>query len=109
VKTSNLRINTSFHVIFIDLVQWCISELGSLWFSSATAPDSDYEGVFKRFRTESITKSTTIDIRRDATQRVMAPELTILTHKIASSGRELYHLQFSFQAASPETYGYTLV
>jgi hypothetical protein len=25
----------------------------------------------------------------------------------ASSGRELYHLQFSFQAASPETFGYT--
>jgi hypothetical protein len=24
----------------------------------------------------------------------------------ASSGRELYHLQFSLQAASPETYGY---
>jgi hypothetical protein len=28
---------------------------------------------------------------------------------IASSGRELYHLQFSLQAASPETFGYTLV
>jgi hypothetical protein len=27
----------------------------------------------------------------------------------APSGRELYHLQFSIQAASPETYGYTLV
>jgi hypothetical protein len=25
------------------------------------------------------------------------------------SGRELYHLQFSLQAASPETFGYTLV
>jgi hypothetical protein len=25
------------------------------------------------------------------------------------SGRELYHLQFSRQAASPETFGYTLV
>jgi len=29
--------------------------------------------------------------------------------KTASSGRELYHLQFSLQAASPETFGYTLV
>jgi hypothetical protein len=28
---------------------------------------------------------------------------------IASSGRVLYHLQFSLQAASPETFGYTLV
>jgi hypothetical protein len=27
----------------------------------------------------------------------------------APSGRELYHLQFSLQAASPETCGYTLV
>jgi hypothetical protein len=27
----------------------------------------------------------------------------------ASSGRELYHLKFSLQAASPETFGYKLV
>jgi hypothetical protein len=27
----------------------------------------------------------------------------------ALSGRELYHLQFSLQEASPETFGYTLV
>jgi len=27
----------------------------------------------------------------------------------APSGRELYHLMFSHQAASPETFGYTLV
>jgi len=27
----------------------------------------------------------------------------------APSGRERYHLQFSLQAASPETFGYTLV
>jgi len=33
----------------------------------------------------------------------MAAKLTRLTH------RELYHLQFSLQAASPETFGYTLV
>jgi hypothetical protein len=26
-----------------------------------------------------------------------------------SSGRELYHLQFSLQASSPETFGYTVV
>jgi len=29
--------------------------------------------------------------------------------KTACSGRELYHLQFSLQAACPETFGYTLV
>jgi hypothetical protein len=43
----------------------------------------------------------------------MAARLTRLTKKksdtTAPSGRELYHLQFSLQAASPETSGYTLV
>jgi hypothetical protein len=44
----------------------------------------------------------------------MVTKLTGLTHKIAiklhaPSGRELYHLQFSLQAASPETVGYTIV
>jgi hypothetical protein len=43
----------------------------------------------------------------------MATKLTRLTHKIATqlepSGRELYDLQFSLQADSPETFGYTLV
>jgi hypothetical protein len=36
----------------------------------------------------------------------MAAKLTRLTHKIAI---HLYHLQFSLQATSPETFGYTLV
>jgi len=45
----------------------------------------------------------------------MAAKLTKLTHRIAISDttapncRELYYLQFSLQAASPETFGYTLV
>jgi hypothetical protein len=43
----------------------------------------------------------------------MAAKLTRLAHKVrdttASSGRKLYVLQFSLQAASPETFGYTLV
>jgi hypothetical protein len=44
-----------------------------------------YEGVSKSFRTESITKYTltTINTRLEATQRVMAAKLTIMTHKIA--------------------------
>jgi len=72
-----------------------------------------YEGISKSFRTESITKSaTTINTRSEATQRVVATKLTRLTHKIAiitaPSGRELYHLQFSLQTASPETFRYTL-
>jgi hypothetical protein len=42
-----------------------------------------YEGVSKSFLTESITKSTTtINTRWEVTQKVMAPKLTRLTHKI---------------------------
>jgi hypothetical protein len=56
---------------------------------------------------------TTINTRWEATQMVMAAKLTRLTHKIsdtiAPSGRELYHLKFSLQTASPETFGYTHV
>jgi len=39
----------------------------------------------------------------------MAAKLTRLTQNsdiITHSGRELYHLQFSLQVASPETFGY---
>jgi hypothetical protein len=43
----------------------------------------------------------------------MAAKLARLTHtteiQLAPRGRELYHLQFSLQAVSPETFGYTLV
>jgi hypothetical protein len=42
----------------------------------------------------------------------MVAKLTKLTHKrdtAAPSGRELCHLQFSRQAASSETSGYTIV
>jgi hypothetical protein len=72
-----------------------------------------YEGVSKRFRTKSIMKYTlTFDITRwEATQSVMATKLTRLTkyRTTAPSDRELYYLQFSLQAASPETFGYSLV
>jgi hypothetical protein len=46
---------------------------------------STHEGVSKSFRTESVTKYTltTINNRWEATQRVMAAELTRLTHEIA--------------------------
>jgi hypothetical protein len=42
-----------------------------------------YEGVSKSFRTESITKTTTINTRLEATKRVMMAKLTRLTHKMA--------------------------
>jgi hypothetical protein len=74
-----------------------------------------YEGVSKSFRTESITKYvlTTINTRLEATQRVMAAKLTRLSHKkrdtIVPSGRKLYHLHFSLQVDSPETFGYAVL
>jgi hypothetical protein len=43
----------------------------------------------------------------------MAAKLTRLTHKIAIQlhlvAQSLYHLQFSLQAASPATFGYSVV
>jgi hypothetical protein len=42
----------------------------------------------------------------------MAAELTSQMQNsdtTAPSGEELYHLQFPLQAASPETFGYTLI
>jgi hypothetical protein len=42
----------------------------------------------------------------------MAAKLTRLTHEIVLKLHlvaELYHLQFSLQADSPETFGYTFV
>jgi hypothetical protein len=44
-----------------------------------------YEGVSKRFRSESITKYTltTINTHREATKMVMAAKLTRLTHRVA--------------------------
>jgi hypothetical protein len=69
--------------------------------------------VSKSFRTELITKWTiTINTHWEGTQRVIAAKLSRLTHKIAIQLHlmaELWHLQFSLQAASPETFGYTLV
>jgi hypothetical protein len=52
---------------------------------SLTSNTTEYEGVSKTFRTESITKYTltAINTRWEATQRVMAAKLTRLTHKIA--------------------------
>jgi hypothetical protein len=69
-----------------------------------------YEGVSKSFQTGSITKYT-------LTMTSNTKGYGSKTHKTdsqnrdttASSGRELYHLQFLLQAASPETFGYTLI
>jgi hypothetical protein len=73
-----------------------------------------YKGVSKSFRTESVMKYmlTTINTHWEATQRVMVaklPRLTQNSNTTALSGREMYHLQFLLKAASPETFGYTLV
>jgi hypothetical protein len=56
------------------------------WFNTdAAVRPRRYEGVSKSLRTKSITKykPTTMNTSWEATQRVMAAELTRLTHKIA--------------------------
>jgi hypothetical protein len=76
---------------------------------------SVYESISKSSRTESIMKCTliTINTHWEVTQRVMVAKSHYTDSQnsdtTAPSGRELYHLQFSLQAASPETFGYTLV
>jgi hypothetical protein len=71
-----------------------------------------YEGVSRSFRTRSITKSTT-NTSSEATQKGYGDKIhwsdSQNSDTTAPSGRELYNLQFSFQAASPETFGYSLV
>jgi hypothetical protein len=73
-----------------------------------------YEGVSKSFWTESITKHMlTFGIAHwEAIQRVMAAKLARLTHKIAVHLHlvaESCTICSSRQAASPDTFGYTLV
>jgi hypothetical protein len=71
-----------------------------------------YQGVSKSFRTESITEKNNKHSLRSNTKGYGGK-----THKTdslnsgttAPRGRELYHLQFWLQAASPETFGYNLV
>jgi hypothetical protein len=67
-----------------------------------------YEGVSKNSRNESTTNYMLTTIITP-----MAAKLTRLTHKnsdtTACSGRELYHMQFSLQVASPELFGNTLI
>jgi hypothetical protein len=67
------------------------------------------QGCMQNFPDWAITKWTTtiINTRWEATQKVMVAKFTRLTHT-APNGREMYHLQFSLQAAGPETFGYTL-
>jgi hypothetical protein len=70
---------------------------------------------YTSFRTESITKHalTKINTHWEVTKTVMAAKLTRLNSQnsdtTAPSSRELYHLQFSLQAARPEAFGNTLV
>jgi hypothetical protein len=73
-------------------------------------------GFIQKFPDWVITKHTltAINTRWEATQMVMAAKLTRLTYKTSiqlhlMAESCLYYLQFSLQAASPETFGYNLV
>jgi hypothetical protein len=71
-----------------------------------------YEGVSKSFRTVDNEISRNKHSLRSSTKSYGGK-----THNTGSqnsdttapNGRELYNLQFSLQAASPKTFGYTLV
>jgi hypothetical protein len=65
-----------------------------------------YEHVSKSFWTELITKYILTFGITHCWQNSLDLQNSDTT---APSGRELYHLQFSFQVASLETFGYTLV
>jgi hypothetical protein len=66
-------------------------------------------GTEKSYKTRGYTKVDNEIYAYNNIQYNMAAKFTRLIHKTAPSGRELYHLQLSLQAASPETFGYTLV
>jgi hypothetical protein len=68
-----------------------------------------YEGVTKSFRTESVKKYTLTTINTKGYGGKTHYTDSQNSDTTAPSGRELYHLQFSLQVASPETFGYTLV
>jgi hypothetical protein len=69
-----------------------------------------YKGISKSFWTELITKSTTlIEKQHKGLWCQNSLDWPQNSNTVATSGRELYHLQFSIQAASPESFGYTLV
>jgi hypothetical protein len=86
-----LQLWTREYVVVTLLVGWGKRRVKWCWNASAIStvrdesfPLPSYEVVSKSFRTESITKqTTTINTRREATQMVMAAELTGLTHIIA--------------------------
>jgi hypothetical protein len=76
--------------------------------SFSTQPADKYDGVSRSFRTESITEYThTRTVKGYGGKTHYADSQNSDT--TAPSGRELYHLQFLLQTASPETFGYTLV
>jgi hypothetical protein len=66
-----------------------------------------YDGVSKSFRTESNKHSLRSNTKGYGGKTYWTDSQN--SDITAPSGRELYHLQFSLQAASPETLGYTLV
>jgi hypothetical protein len=58
------------------------------------------------------TLTTINNTRLETTQKVMAAKLTRQTHKLAMQLHlvaEIYHFQFSLQAASPDAFGYIFI
>jgi hypothetical protein len=71
-----------------------------------------YEDVTESFRTESQRnkqQQTLVEKQQKGLWRQNSLGWLTNSDTTAASGRELYHLKFSIQTASPETFGYTLV
>jgi len=68
-----------------------------------------YEGVSKSFRTESWREIYPYNNTHSLRSNTKGYEGKTRWTDSQNSDRELYHLQFSLQAASPETFGYAFV
>jgi hypothetical protein len=88
------RLSASQELCSMKLLQLCFLSIDTFvnrllydvfWRLTHTHTHTHTDCVSKSFRTESITKYTltTINTRREATQRVVAAKLTRLIHKIA--------------------------
>jgi hypothetical protein len=70
-----------------------------------------HEGISKNFRTDNEINNNEHSLRSNTKCYGGKTRYTDSQNSdtTASSGREFCHLQFSLHAASPETFGYTLV
>jgi hypothetical protein len=107
VESQKRREDKYFGVFVFDFVSFSIS--GYINLNSVLHKVIRYEGVTKSIRSESIKKQTTTINTVEKQYKELCRQNSQSSDTTASSGREVYHLQFSLQAANPETFGYTVI